>query len=235
MIKDTYLEYLKRSQKFRILRTEREEILNSIKENEKEERKDKKLIKVIKKRKVKKCSLCDNPATLFGRRFCEEHERIFELNRDRLKESKIEIIQNSRKRKEENYLEFKAGNKICKRCNYTQKVNKRSSLYSKCCNCRCSHWLVGNNYPCEICERICITPIIHHVDGNRKNNDYSNLLFICLDCHTAIHRGVGNIGSRTKKNRTKIRMYKKNPEVIPIIQEYTQKYRQGIKKREVKA
>jgi len=30
---------------------------------------------------------------------------------------------------------------------------------------------------------------VHHVDGDRKNNCLSNLIPVCMDCHSKIHRG----------------------------------------------
>lgn len=37
------------------------------------------------------------------------------------------------------------------------------------------------NYRCAICG--VAVPQIHHIDGNRKNNDINNLLPICPNCH----------------------------------------------------
>jgi hypothetical protein len=37
------------------------------------------------------------------------------------------------------------------------------------------------NYRCAICG--VAVPQIHHIDGNRKNNDISNLLPVCPNCH----------------------------------------------------
>jgi len=42
----------------------------------------------------------------------------------------------------------------------------------KCANC-------GYN---EIVDR-------HHIDGNYNNNDFSNLIDLCPNCHALVHRG----------------------------------------------
>lgn len=31
--------------------------------------------------------------------------------------------------------------------------------------------------------------LIHHIDYNRKNNDISNLMWLCRNCHYIIHKG----------------------------------------------
>ena len=37
-------------------------------------------------------------------------------------------------------------------------------------------------YRCEHCDEQG-TQAIHHKDGNPANNDYSNLMAVCYDCH----------------------------------------------------
>ena len=52
---------------------------------------------------------------------------------------------------------------------------------------------------CKVCgikdKRILI---IHHIDHNRKNNDVSNLVCLCLNCHFLVHHDE-NIGKRLQK------------------------------------
>ena len=31
--------------------------------------------------------------------------------------------------------------------------------------------------------------LVHHKDGNRHNNDITNLIFLCYNCHYLIHKG----------------------------------------------
>jgi predicted HNH restriction endonuclease len=44
-----------------------------------------------------------------------------------------------------------------------------------------------------------ITLEVHHVDGNNKNNDQSNLQVLCLNCHGKTHN------YRAKNIKTKIK------------------------------
>lgn len=39
---------------------------------------------------------------------------------------------------------------------------------------------------------------IHHIDGNRENNDKSNLIPYCANCHKALHGGKWNGDACTK-------------------------------------
>ena len=54
--------------------------------------------------------------------------------------------------------------------------------------CKISHWM-GKEIALEI----------HHVDGNNKNNDQSNLQVLCLNCHGQTHN------YRAKNIKTKIK------------------------------
>jgi len=41
-------------------------------------------------------------------------------------------------------------------------------------------------HKCRLCgkeEKLCV----HHIDGNRLNNQLNNLMVICYDCHWAVH------------------------------------------------
>lgn len=40
---------------------------------------------------------------------------------------------------------------------------------------------------CEICERT-REVIVHHIDGDRGNNEMDNLLVVCKTCHREIHK-----------------------------------------------
>lgn len=43
---------------------------------------------------------------------------------------------------------------------------------------------------CRICWQIQERMEVHHMDGNRKNNDMDNLILLCMDCHHRIHDGA---------------------------------------------
>ena len=48
--------------------------------------------------------------------------------------------------------------------------------------------------PCEKCNRN--SELIHHKDGNRKNNKRVNLMSICYSCHAKIHNKLLNFGDK---------------------------------------
>lgn len=44
---------------------------------------------------------------------------------------------------------------------------------------------------------------VHHIDLNHDNNDIDNLIFLCANCHSKVHRGGLEITEDIKKNRKK--------------------------------
>jgi len=52
-----------------------------------------------------------------------------------------------------------------------------------------------NNKPdiCEMCGGK--MELIHHKDGNKKNNDISNLMGLCTSCHSVLHGGRPKIAN----------------------------------------
>lgn len=44
-----------------------------------------------------------------------------------------------------------------------------------------------DNYHCAICWASGITLVVHHIDHNRANNDWSNLITLCRACHNRGH------------------------------------------------
>jgi len=93
----------------------------------------------------------------------------------------------------------------CKICNndWKRKVEKFPVV---CRFCQKHNWFVGDNYPCEICNKIVLTPEIHHIDKNRNNNVPNNLLVSCTRCHKRIHgqkvRNFHGLDIETKKRIT---------------------------------
>lgn len=67
---------------------------------------------------------------------------------------------------------------------------------------------------CEICGRHFINIIIHHINGNRKENFDSNILCLCYDCHNSIHIGLKEKGEYKSKCKRRIRSYNKNCDLI---------------------
>ena len=42
--------------------------------------------------------------------------------------------------------------------------------------------------PCEICGSGAVD--VHHIDKNRKNNDITNLMGLCRECHNKAHSAL---------------------------------------------
>lgn len=133
--------------------------------------------------------------------------RAKEKAEEEINKYKNDLIKKARENKEENFKLFQSGIKKCLRCGYQsdeRKVRKGSfNLFSPCKNCKTKHWLVGDNYPCEICNKIVLNPVVHHINGDRENNEYENLMFICEKCHKRIHLYSKNEGRKRKYNRSK--------------------------------
>lgn len=54
---------------------------------------------------------------------------------------------------------------------------------------------------CELCNsnnNLCV----HHIDGNRNNNELSNLLTVCKKCHQAHHVTRDEFGRFTRRSKT---------------------------------
>jgi len=71
------------------------------------------------------------------------------------------------------------------------KIDLMAKSGGKCSKCRCS--LVG------------ITPHVHHKDGKRYNNDDSNLIILCPNCHSATHKKMQKKKNQTNNNNNDIK------------------------------
>jgi len=49
---------------------------------------------------------------------------------------------------------------------------------------RCEGYKVGLDCVVRLTEDL--EPLIHHIDGNPRNNDFSNLVLLCPNCHSEI-------------------------------------------------
>lgn len=57
----------------------------------------------------------------------------------------------------------------------------------------------NNPHSCALCdfsEQYALE--VHHIDKNRKNNDLSNLIVVCANCHRGIHKKALSILSKLK-------------------------------------
>lgn len=57
-------------------------------------------------------------------------------------------------------------------------------------------------HKCAMCgleEECCLQ--VHHIDENRENNNVDNLIILCANCHSRIHRGNFSITKEIINNR----------------------------------
>jgi hypothetical protein len=77
-------------------------------------------------------------------------------------------------------------------CHCGKKVRPRGRATSgqqifdtKCWSCRCEYRKHKKTY-CELCGFVAVVQAqldVDHIDGNRDNNDISNLQTLCANCH----------------------------------------------------
>jgi hypothetical protein len=71
--------------------------------------------------------------------------------------------------------------------------------------------LFENEHTCCICRERGKDVITHHIDGDKNNNDSTNLAVVCLDCHSKI---TGARGLGRKYSTMEVRKYKRDWEFI---------------------
>jgi len=47
--------------------------------------------------------------------------------------------------------------------------------------------LERDDYRCGLCQGRKGKLTLHHIDGNKNNNNFDNLIILCWSCHQAIH------------------------------------------------
>lgn len=91
-----------------------------------------------------------------------------------------------------------------------KRLIKENILPHLCDNCNLTEWL-NNPIPLEL----------HHIDGNRQNNNLSNLKLLCPNCHTLTDNYRGKKKKTNKKRIYKYRSRKKSKSTyIPIVYNY---------------
>jgi hypothetical protein len=71
--------------------------------------------------------------------------------------------------------------------------------------------LFENEHTCCICRERGKDVVTHHIDGDRSNNNRTNLAVVCFDCHSRVHgtRGLGR-----KYSAIEVGKYKRDWEFI---------------------
>ena len=61
--------------------------------------------------------------------------------------------------------------------------------------CRIEFLKIANNYNCQQCNNCEDSRLldVHHIDEHHKNNNWDNLIVLCVLCHAKHHRGVSEI------------------------------------------
>ena len=65
---------------------------------------------------------------------------------------------------------------------------------------------------CEICDTT-EDIIVHHVDGDRENNDIDNLVPVCKSCHGKIHTGADGFEEWFEQLAESARIYDGSPAI----------------------
>lgn len=125
-------------------------------------------------------------------------------------------------------------NSICLKCGH--KWLKRLSESKRplaCPNCHSTTWDSEGYAECEVCKRKYLLITNHHKDGNKKNNNKSNIIKLCINCHySLVHHGVEYCHGKEQEPRiTKLRKYKDNPDIIRKLKELKTYLYHSIKQR----
>ena len=105
-----------------------------------------------------------------------------------------------------NYMPSQKRGKFCSnKCQGEYTVKKRFTKNSKW-NKNMRKYLVENKtYECNVCgiseyNNKHITLQVDHIDGDRTNNEFDNLRFLCPNCHSQTETwGIGNISEEGRK------------------------------------
>jgi 5-methylcytosine-specific restriction endonuclease McrA len=67
--------------------------------------------------------------------------------------------------------------------------------------------MFDNEHTCCICRECGRDVLIHHMDGDKNNNDPLNLAIVCLDCHSKV---TGERGLGRKYSELEVKKYKRS-------------------------
>ncbi len=123
------------------------------------------------------------------KRYKEKNKNLY---KERAKRYYSEII----KKKKQIHYERKESIYKCLVCSHQwqrvrwikKKQKPQKEYYPfNCPKCLGRCWDFGDNIKCSICLKLILRPIIHHINGNHKDNRKDNRIPLCDKCHKAIH------------------------------------------------
>lgn len=87
--------------------------------------------------------------------------------------------------------EYRAKSRAEKRC-YRCRKEKRVHKYPRIFYYNKLSVYARDEFHCQLCDKELKNekrnPPVHHIDGNIKNNNLTNLVTLCSQCHVAIHK-----------------------------------------------
>ena len=111
---------------------------------------------------------------------------------------------------------------MCETCGEQPKRYKGQStagtdIYGKDCN-SCHKgmfdrpWLKFRGSSCEMCNYTPFFPgslDVHHIDGDKNNNDPSNLSTLCATCHRELHQMENHLDGDIEKAKNMLKRFLK--------------------------
>lgn len=96
---------------------------------------------------------------------------------------------------------------MCEECGVTAKRSKGGGVYGPTCSAchRTTTTAPWNRYKGPECEMCNYKPMfraaldVHHMDGDKTNNDPSNLQTLCATCHREIEAFLREVGGNVAK------------------------------------
>jgi len=93
----------------------------------------------------------------------------------------------------------------CNRCNHDW-IPRTEKIPTLCPQCKSATWNKLKDYKmCEVCDRTFLKLHLHHKNGIHSDNRINNRIFVCSNCHRAIHSN-SSLEYKIKKS-TRIRDY----------------------------
>jgi len=95
----------------------------------------------------------------------------------------------------------------CLVCGHKWYTRKKGVYPLQCSypDCHSPIWDVGHNVKCFCCSKTVFSPMVHHRNGNHKDNRKENRVAVCSSCHGFIHNTPWN--NRNTRGSKRFRGY----------------------------